>query len=133
MKKIKEVVRITGLTKRTLQYYDDFGLVKPNRTAENYRLYGEDELRRLWKVLIYKEIGFRLDEIAVLLDVSEEDVHSKLEEKLDYINHGIHDLERIRHLIEKVLEYGMPDAISAERIDELGNYKDLIQRLAEKI
>ena len=116
-----------------MQYYDDCGLVKPNRTAENYRLYGEDELKRLWNLLIYKEMRFRLDEIVVLLDVSEEDIHSKLEEQLDRINHKIYELERIRNLIEKVLEYGMPDVISAERIVELGNYKDLAQRLAEKI
>ena len=133
MKKIKEVIRITGLSRRTLQYYDDCGLVKPNRTAENYRLYGEDELKRLWNLLIYKEMRFRLDEIAVLLDVSEEEVQSKLEAQLDRINHKIYDLERIRNLIKKVLEYGMPDVISAERTVELSNYKDLVQRLAEKI
>lgn len=133
MKKIKEVIRITGLSRRTLQYYDDYGLVKPNRTAENYRVYGEDELQRLWEVLIYKEMRFSLDEIAVLLDVSEEDVYSKLEEQLDCINHKIHDLERIRHLIENVLEYGMPDKISAEHTAKLGNYKDLAKCLAERV
>ena len=59
MKKIKDVIRITGLSRRTLQYYDDLGLVKPKRTKENYRLYGKDELWKLWRLLIYKEMGFQ--------------------------------------------------------------------------
>ena len=64
MKKIKDVSRISGLSKRTLQYYDDIGLLPAKRTKENYRLYDDNDLKRLWKILLYKEAGFELEEIS---------------------------------------------------------------------
>lgn len=133
MKKIKEVIRITGLSRRTLQYYDDCNLVKTQRTKENYRLYGEDELRRLWQILLYKEMGFRLDEIAEILNGDEETVYSKLEERIIYINQKIQDLERMKVFTEKILNYGMPEPLSAEHVAELGNYKEGAGYMAEHL
>ena len=63
MKKIKDVSRISGLSKRTLQYYDDIGLLPAKRSKENYRLYDDNDLKRLWEILLYKEAGFELEEI----------------------------------------------------------------------
>lgn len=71
MKKIKDVSRISGLSKRTLQYYDDIGLLPAKRTKENYRLYDDNDLKRLWKILLYKEAGFELEEISRLLAAHE--------------------------------------------------------------
>ena len=51
MKKIKEVIELSGLSRRTLQYYDDTGLMDNRRTAENYRLYGEEDLQQLYDAL----------------------------------------------------------------------------------
>ena len=67
MKKIKEVIELSGLSRRTLQYYDDTGLMDNIRTAENYRLYRDEDLEQLWKIILYKEMGFQLDEIRKLL------------------------------------------------------------------
>ena len=58
MKKIKEVIELSGLSRRTLQYYDDTGLMDNIRTAENYRLYRDEDLEQLWKIILYKEMGF---------------------------------------------------------------------------
>ena len=56
MIKIKKVMELSGLSRRTLQYYDDTGLMDNSRTAENYRLYGDEDLERLWKIILYKEM-----------------------------------------------------------------------------
>ena len=109
MKKIKEVIEISGLSRRTLQYYDDTGLMDNKRTAENYRLYGEEDLQQLWEIILYKEMGFRLDEIRKLLNNEECDTRDSLMTKADSIKKEISELQRILNFIEKVIDYGMPD------------------------
>lgn len=109
MKKIKEVIEISGLSRRTLQYYDDTGLMDNIRTAENYRLYGEEDLQQLWEIILYKEMGFRLDEIRKLLNNEECDTRDSLMTKADSIKKEISELQRILNFIEKVIDYGLPD------------------------
>ena len=133
MKKIKDVIRITGLSRRTLQYYDDQGLVQPKRTKENYRLYGKDELWKLWRLLIYKEMGFQLDEIACLLEKSEEDTHWMLEERLVHLQADMEELARMYRFTEKVLEYGIPDENFLKQISKTTDYKSMVKCLAERV
>ena len=109
MKKIKEVMELSGLSRRTLQYYDDTGLMDNKRTAENYRLYGEEDLQQLWEIILYKEMGFRLDEIRKLLNNEECDTRDSLMTKADSIKKEISELQRILNFIEKVIDYGLPD------------------------
>ena len=109
MKKIKEVIEISGLSRRTLQYYDDTGLMDNKRPAENYRLYGEEDLQQLWEIILYKEMGFRLDEIRKLLNNEECDTRDSLMTKADSIKKEISELQRILNFIEKVIDYGLPD------------------------
>ena len=72
---VKQLSELTGLTPRTLRYYDAIGLLRPARDGANdYRRYGPAEVERLRQILIYRELGlpltlFRLsrkDEICVL-------------------------------------------------------------------
>ena len=109
MKKIKEVIELSGLSRRTLQYYDDTGLMDNKRTAGNYRLYGEEDLQQLWEIILYKEMGFRLDEIRKLLNNDECDTRDSLMTKADSIKKEISELQRILNFIEKVIDYGLPD------------------------
>ena len=132
MKKIKDVVAITGLSKRTLQYYDDRSLVKVKRTAENYRVYEEEDLQKLWELLIYREMGFPLDEIADLWNGREGGVQEKIKARILYIDQRIQELEKMKRLAEKVLNYGMPGPFTMEQVEKLGNYKELARRLAEQ-
>jgi MerR family transcriptional regulator, thiopeptide resistance regulator len=57
-----------GVTVRTLHHYDEIGLVRPHRTASGYRLYTEHDLERLRHVVVYRRLGFPLEEIGPLLD-----------------------------------------------------------------
>ena len=61
---IKEMSRLSGLTPRTLRYYDEIGLLKPAGLRESgYRYYDGEEVDRLQQILFYRELGFPLDEI----------------------------------------------------------------------
>ena len=62
---VKEISRMTGLTGRTLRYYDAIGLLRPARDRDNgYRLYGPGEVDRLQEILLYREMGVPLEEIG---------------------------------------------------------------------
>lgn len=64
MKTVSNVTALTGVSARTLQYYDKIGLFKPSElTPSGYRLYNDEALERLQQILFFKELGFHLKEI----------------------------------------------------------------------
>jgi MerR family transcriptional regulator, thiopeptide resistance regulator len=66
---VGEVAALAGVTVRTLHHYDRIGLLSPSgRTASGYRQYAPADLDRLHQVLLYRELGFALEEVATLLD-----------------------------------------------------------------
>ncbi|WP_327088334.1 MerR family transcriptional regulator [Nonomuraea sp. NBC_01738] len=66
---VGHVARLGGVTVRTLHHYDEIGLLTPSeRTSGGYRRYSDPDLDRLQQVLFYRELGFPLEEIAVILD-----------------------------------------------------------------
>lgn len=66
--KINEVAKLTGVTVRTLHYYDEIGLLKPAEVTDSgYRLYDSDLLFRLQQILLLRELDFPLDEIQEIL------------------------------------------------------------------
>ena len=67
---VHEVVQLTGVTARTLHYYDQIGLLKPTKvTKAGYRMYDNTALGRLQSILLFRELQFPLKEIKVILDV----------------------------------------------------------------
>lgn len=68
MKTISQVAELTGVSTRTLQYYDEIGLLKPSElTQSGYRLYNDEALQKLQQILFFKELGFKLKEISEIL------------------------------------------------------------------
>ena len=68
MKTVHEVSRLTGLSVRTLQYYDRIGLLTPSRRTEaGYRLYGDSELMMIQQIMLFRELEFPLAEIKKII------------------------------------------------------------------
>ncbi|WP_309064786.1 MerR family transcriptional regulator [Microbacterium sp.] len=66
---IQEIARLAGTTSRTLRHYDAIGLLKPSRIAANgYRHYDQTALVRLQRILLLRELGLGLPQIAEVLD-----------------------------------------------------------------
>ena len=66
---VGEVAALAGVTVRTLHHYDRIGLLSPSgRTSAGYRRYAPADLDRLHSVLLYRALGFSLEEVATLLD-----------------------------------------------------------------
>ncbi|HEY9664292.1 MAG TPA: MerR family transcriptional regulator, partial [Allocoleopsis sp.] len=67
--KVGDLAKQTGVSVRTLHYYDEIGLLSPShRTETGYRLYGEEDIIRLQQILSLRQIGFSLEEIRECLE-----------------------------------------------------------------
>ena len=67
--KINEAAKLTGISVRTLHYYDEIGLLRPDEVTETgYRLYGEPSLEKLQQILFFRELDFPLSEISKILN-----------------------------------------------------------------
>lgn len=76
---IKEVSRMTSLSVRALQYYDDIHLLKPTRrSVAGYRLYSDDDLLRLQQITTLKFLGFSLSSIKKIIENPDFDVMASL-------------------------------------------------------
>jgi DNA-binding transcriptional MerR regulator len=66
---IQQVARLSGVTTRTLRYYDEIGLLHPARTGANgYRYYEREQLLRLQQILLLRELDMDLESIAAVVD-----------------------------------------------------------------
>lgn len=89
---ISEIAEISGVSIRTLQHYDQIGLLQPNRFGNHYRYYTDMEIDILQQILIYKELGLKLKQIISIVKDERFNVKRALEE------HRIALLEKREHL-----------------------------------
>jgi DNA-binding transcriptional MerR regulator len=116
---VGEVARLSGVTIRTLHHYDEIGLLEPSRrSSSGYRQYSAGDLERLQLILLYRELGSSLEEIAEVL-TSGRDRLEVLESQRDRL-----DAERSR-LGDLVAAVDF--AIGAERSGVRMNEKDMFE------
>lgn len=69
MRTVKEISKLTGISVRTLHYYDEIGLLKPTDKSEaGYRLYDDKALEALQQILFFREFDISLKEIKTVMD-----------------------------------------------------------------
>lgn len=80
---VGKVAKISGISLRTLRYYDQIGLLSPKKNTESgYRIYTEDDLLKLQQILFYKELAFSLEEISTLVSAPDFDRKKALESQI---------------------------------------------------
>ena len=80
---VKEVSEKTGVSVRTLHYYDEIGLLRPEGITEaGYRLYSHENLKRLQEILLLRELEFPLKAIARMLDDPDIDKAAAMEQQI---------------------------------------------------
>ena len=78
--KIGVLAKKSGVSIRTLRYYEEIELLLPSEILESgYRLYNEDDTLRLQQILFYKALDYNLNEIKKILDKSDFDLVKSLE------------------------------------------------------
>ncbi len=107
MRTVNEISKLTGVSIRTLQYYDKIGLLPPSqRTEAGYRLYDDTALERLQQILLFRELEFSLDEIGVILDSPDFDRNKALEQQIELLTLKKQRLETIIKLAREIKEKG---------------------------
>ena len=105
MRTVKEVSQLTGISIRTLRYYDEIGLLKPARISANqYRLYDNKALEKLQEIMFFKEMDIPLETIKTLLENPELDRKEILLFQKALLERKRNRLNGIIELIEDVRE-----------------------------
>lgn len=144
MRTVKEISEITGISVRTLHYYDEIGLFQPTDKSEaGYRLYDDKALEKLQEILFFREFDIPLKEIKSIMEnpaldrneilqmqrkmliakkermenlIANIDDILKGENKMDF---AIFDKKEIEELFQMTFEH-MPEEIRQTAIDEFG-------------
>ncbi len=103
LRTVKEVSDLTGVSVRTLHYYDEIDLLKPSCVGENgYRLYGEDKLEELRQILFFRELSLPLGEIRRILADPALDPERILEGQRQALDARKRHLERLIASIDQI-------------------------------
>jgi MerR family transcriptional regulator, thiopeptide resistance regulator len=117
---VGQVAQQLDITVRTLHHYDEIGLLTPSeRSLAGYRLYTEDDLTRLQHVVVYRRLGFALEEIALLLD-DPQSVEQHLRRQRAAVTQRLDEMRDLVEAIDRALEREMNDRpASTEDMKEL--------------
>ena len=100
---IQQIAKIAGTTSRTLRHYHNLGLLPPTRIGQNgYRYYGESALVRLQRILLLRELGLGLEQIAEVLARPVAELPA-LEAHLDWLRQQQHRLQRQIRSVERTI------------------------------
>jgi DNA-binding transcriptional MerR regulator len=87
MKKVHEVCKSIGVTRRTLHYYDEIGLLSPTvRTESGYRLYDDMAVEKLFKILLLSELGYSLNDIQEMMNNPDVDLRESIGNQIEILN-----------------------------------------------
>lgn len=98
---IKVASEMTGLTVKSIRFYEDQGLVKPScRSAGGYRLYSEEDILQLQQIRLYRDLKFSLKEIGLLLNSQETNKQMLMLAQLERVKLKRREYERVVRILE---------------------------------
>ena len=123
MMTVNEVSKLTGVSIRTLQYYDKIGLLHPAEYTEaGYRLYDDAALETLQQILLFRELEFPLKDIKKIVGSPDFDRSKALEQQIELLTLKKEHLENLIDLAKGLKLRGVRhlkfDAFDTKKIDE---------------
>lgn len=123
MRTVKEVSKLTGVSVRTLHYYDSIGLLRPTTVTESgYRMYDDTALERLQQILLFRELEFPLKEIKNIIESEGFDRNRALEQQIDLLTLKKEHLDNLITLARGIKTLGVRNldfkAFDTKKIDE---------------
>ncbi len=107
MMTVHKVSRLTGVSVRTLHYYDQIGLLHPaGHTDSGYRLYEEADLARLQDILFFRELEFPLKDIKAILDQPDLNREKLLEQQIELLRLKKEHIENLLSFAEEIKTHG---------------------------
>ena len=103
--RISDVAKLTGVTVRTLHYYDEIGLLKPGEVTDaGYRVYNDADLEVLQQILFFRELDFPLEDIRKIMQNPAYDKESALRKQRELLLQKRVRLESLIDLVDKTLK-----------------------------
>ena len=103
MRTVKEIADLTGVSVRTLQYYDEIGLLKPAKVNDaGYRFYDDAQLEKLQQILFFKELDFQLKDIKEIMNSNTYDKTEIFGKQKRLLTVKRDRLNRLLNLLEKL-------------------------------
>ena len=105
MKTVKEVSELTGISVRTLHYYDEIGLFRPTEVKETgYRFYDDKAIDKLGQILVFRELDLPLADIKLIMDNPDLDRNMVLAKQREMLRAKSQRIERIIASIDEMLK-----------------------------
>jgi DNA-binding transcriptional MerR regulator len=123
MKTVNEVSRLTGVSIRTLHYYDEIGLLHPTQVTDaGYRLYDDTALEKLQHIMLFRELEFPLKEIKEIVDNPNFDRNKALEQQIKLLTLKKEHIENLIIYARGIHLMGVKDmdfsAFDTKKMDE---------------
>ena len=123
MMTVQKVSRLTGVSIRTLQYYDRIGLLHPTEYSDaGYRLYDDAALETLQQILLFRELEFPLKDIRKIIESPDFDRGKALEQQIELLTLKKEHIENLIDLARGIQLLGVRhlkfDAFDTKKIDE---------------
>jgi MerR family transcriptional regulator, thiopeptide resistance regulator len=133
--RIGEVSARTGLTTRTLRYYEELGLLKPSeRLVGGHRIYASDDLHRLYRVSLLRQLGLPLSDIATELEDPSHDLSDTIGRHIGEVDQRLAALGRHRErmiTLRESLARGRPT--DEELLDMLYELAEIDHGLTQRL
>lgn len=131
--RVNELAVLANISTRTLRYYDQIGLLTPERADSNgYRIYGQVQIDRLQEILFYRELGFPLEEIKQFLECPDFDKEKSLESHLSALLNKKERIEALINNVTKTIRSMKEGLIMSDKEKFEGFKKDLINENTTK-
>ncbi|WP_415919535.1 Cu(I)-responsive transcriptional regulator [Tateyamaria sp. SN6-1] len=107
---IGQVSARSGLPSKTIRYYEDIGLIKPRRSENGYRTFGETDLHKLTFLGRARTLGFSIEDCRILLGLYEDEsresaqVKAVAEEHLAAIDQKLEQLQSMRNTLSHLVK-----------------------------
>ena len=126
---IRELSNKSGLSRTALLYYESIGLLAPEaRSESNYRLYGEDSLKRLDRICMYRDAGVPLSEIGQILSYEHDVEREVLERTLSMLNQKAQEIKESQEKISAMLHQEVIPLISLSG-SQIKSFIDILEPL----
>lgn len=102
--KVGELAQASGLSIRTVRYYDQIGLLSPSQRSEGgHRVYDDADARRLYRICLLRYVGLSLADIASALDEPDWNLHHAMLHHLELLDHKIGISSSLRRRLSQML------------------------------
>lgn len=103
---VNKLAKLSGVSARTLHFYDEIGLLKPAYVGENnYRYYEEEQLLMLQQILFYRELGMPLSEIQGIINSDNFDKIEALQSHKKILEQGLDRSKQMIKTIDKTISH----------------------------